>query len=495
MAILIKKSMRLFGLPYQFTDAVDPRLSNVSSKIGTKFLQDMIVEGPICTFIPGEPDYLPSETTTDKKVSTTALLLQGAANGFSSIKSFLDSSTVDDFRLYDFKRSYTEYMKYVNILCRAGATFLELNTELDGVRFQNYDWRNYRQDSDAYTTIGGTVANSAANAVKNAAANAFNNIYSTITGNDGNFLYETTDAADDSAASIEDMITNHNYVQFYVDSDVSTTDNFSNTTSESQLKSLVDTGSNYLKDLSFMLNSGGIDTEAFNSFIDTAASGLETGVQQILGSGNMISSALSRIINLGGNVLKGENIIIPDIYQSSEYSKSYEIVVHLRTPYGTKLGYYMDIFVPMMHLLALALPREASANSYGSPFLVKAFMEGQFTINLGIVESISISRVRESLSVDGLPTEVDVSLQIKDLYSDLTMAPQSSPVMFVNNSSLIEFLATNCGLSLISPNIKTRLELTLSTGIESITSIPDNISSAIKEAIDNQITSFTGLTW
>ena len=155
----------------------------------------------------------------------------------------------------------------------------------------------------------------------------------------------------------------------------------------------------------------------------------------------------------------------------------------------------MDIFVPMMHLLALGLPREASANSYGSPFLVKAFMEGQFTINLGIVESIMISRVRESLSVDGLPTEVDVTLQIKDLYSDLAMSPQSSPIMFVNNSSLIEFLATNCGLSLISPNIKKRMELTLGTIAESITSIPDNISSAIKEAVDNQITAFTGLTW
>ena len=43
MANLIKKSMRLFGLPYQFTDAVDPRLSNVSSSIGNKFLQNFII--------------------------------------------------------------------------------------------------------------------------------------------------------------------------------------------------------------------------------------------------------------------------------------------------------------------------------------------------------------------------------------------------------------------------------------------------------------------
>ena len=495
MANLIKKSMRLFGLPYQFTDAVDPRLSNVSSSIGNKFLQNFIIEGPVCTFIPGEPDYLPSENTTDRKVSTTAALLEGAADGFSSIRSFIGNSTTDNFRLYDFKRTYTEYMKYVNILCRAGATFLELNQELDGKKFQSYDWRDYRQTSDSYSTIVGSAATAAGNTIKKAAKRALNSIYSAVTGSSSSFLYETTDANEDSVSSIEDLLQDSNYVQFYVDSDISTDDSFSNSTSESQLKSLVDTGSNYLKELSFMMNSGGIDTEAFSQFIDTAAEGLETGVQQILGTGNMVSSALSRIINLGGNVLKGENIIIPDIYQSSEYSKSYQITLRLRTPYGSKLGYYMDIFVPMMHALALGLPREASANSYGSPFLVKCYVEGQFSINLGIVESISISRTRESLNVDGLPTEVDVTLNIKDLYSDLAMSPQSSPIMFVNNSSLIEYLATNCGLSLTQPNIKTRLELTINTTVQGIMSIPDNVTSAIKESIDNQIVAFSGLTW
>lgn len=490
---LIKKSMRLFGLPYQFTDAVDPRLDGISSSVGNQFLKNMILEGPICTIIPGEPNYLPSESTTDKKVTTTAALLESAADGFSNLKNYISQSTNDDLRIYDFKRSYTEYMKYVNILCRAGATFLELADTLDSVTLQSYDWRNYRQNSSSYTTVTGTIGKSLHNSI----SKGIKSVRKTVTGN--NMLYETTDSDEDTITSIEDQLANYNYVQFYVDPDSSCSENMANSTSESQIKSMLDTGSNFLKELSFMANSGGVDTSVFNQFTEDAASGLNTGIQAVLGNSGGIAgtagTALSRVINLGGDVIKGNNIIMPDIYQTSEYTKSYQITVHLKCPYGSKLGYYMDIFVPMMHLLALALPRQQSANSFGSPFLVKVYMEGAFTCNMGIVSSIAISRNSESWSVDGLPTEVDVTLDITDLYSDLSISPQNSPIMFVNNSSLIEFLATNCGLSLTTPNLKLRAEATINAIAQGIGDIKTNITSGILESIDNQITKFTGLTW
>lgn len=490
---LIKKSMRLFGLPYQFTDAVDPRLDGVSNSVGNHFLKNMILEGPICTIIPGEPNYLPSESTTDKKVTTTAALLESATDGFSNLKDYISQSTNDDLRIYDFKRAYTEYMKYVNILCRAGATFLELEDILDETPLQSYDWRNYRQNSSSYSTIVGKAGKSLGDLI----SRGVNKVKSTITGK--TMLYETTDSDEESTSTIEDQLANHNYVQFYVDPDSSCSENMSNSTSESQLKSMLDNGSNFLKELAFMANSGGVDTSSFTQFTEDAASGLNTGIQTVLGnSGGAIGTAgtaLSRVINLGGEVIKGNNIIMPDIYQTSEYSKSYQLTVHLKCPYGSKLGYYMDIFVPMCHLLALALPRQQSANSFGSPFLVKAYIEGSFTCNMGIVSSIQISRSSEAWSVDGLPTEVDVTLEIADLYSDLSISPQSSPIMFVNNSSLIEFLATNCGLSLTTPNMKLRAEMTINTLAESAKGITNNISSGILEAIDNQITNFTGLTW
>ena len=37
---LVKKSMRLFGLPYQFTKAVDPRINNISNDVINKSITE-----------------------------------------------------------------------------------------------------------------------------------------------------------------------------------------------------------------------------------------------------------------------------------------------------------------------------------------------------------------------------------------------------------------------------------------------------------------------
>ena len=112
-------------------------------------------------------------------------------------------------------------------------------------------------------------------------------------------------------------------------------------------------------------------------------------------------------------------------------------------PYGNRLAYYLDICVPLMHLLALGIPRQSSANTYSSPFLVKAYVEGVFTCNMGLVTNMTITRGANdsSMTIDGLPTEVDVNITLQDLYCELTMTPQSSPLLFINNTSLIEYLA------------------------------------------------------
>ena len=477
MAQLMKKSMRLFGMPYQFTGAVDPRIPEISTTVGRKFIQNIVTEGPVCTIIPGVPAYLPNKKD---KVSTTNALLKGAANGFSDIKNILGNNDLDKMRLYDFKRSYTEYMKYVNILCRAGATFLELDdTSFSGGSFQRYDWRNYRQTSDKYSDV---VSKSA-----DGIYSLINKVRGSSNDSGSNMLYETTsgaDGEDDAIDSIEEAMANYNFVQFYCDPDSSGQEDLSNSTSESQLKSMFDSGGNMMKELAFMMNSGSMDSSAATAFIGDSASALSSGVDTMLGS-NSISGAMKRFINLGGEVIKGDNIVMPDIYQSSQYSKSYSLTVHLKSPYGTKLGYYLDIFVPMMHLLALAAPRQATANSYSSPFLIKAYVDGLFSCNLGMVQSFSVSRATETRNVDGLPMEVDVSLNIADLYSDISMSPQSDKLLFANNSSLVEYLATNCGLSLVTPQLKTKLNFTINSIGTAITNVPANVTSSVREKIDN----------
>jgi hypothetical protein len=258
-------------------------------------------------------------------------------------------------------------------------------------------------------------------------------------------------------------------------------------------KSLIDMGSDKARELQFLMNTTGLASSAAGQFVEGSAESLQQGLSNILSTGGAVTAGISRILNLSGEVLKGNNVILPSIYQSSSYSKSYSLTVNLRSPYGTTLGYYMDIFVPMMHLMALSLPRQESANSYGSPFLVKAYIVGTFSCNLGLVTSISVDKVADSLSVAGLPSEVRITLNIADLYSDLSLSPSSSPTLFLNNSSLIEWLATNCGVSIIAPNIDKKVQLYVSTYTNAITDIPSNVSSAVTEKISTWMNGLTGL--
>ena len=108
-------SMRLFGVPYQFPEAVDPRVSGISKDIGRNFTENILLEAPICTVIPGVPAFLP---TGDKatKMTTAQALLSASAEDLGGLVG--GKLTENDMKLYDFKPAYMDYMDYVNVMCR-----------------------------------------------------------------------------------------------------------------------------------------------------------------------------------------------------------------------------------------------------------------------------------------------------------------------------------------------------------------------------------------
>ena len=503
----VKRTMQLFGAPYQFTDAVDPRIQTISTDIGQNFMRNIMAEAPICTIIPGEPKYLPTVGSDEEKEAVTHALAQCYLDDNGGFSSLIKDSKIlnNELRLYDFKRTYSEYMKYVNILCRAGAVMLELGgVTLPGqdVPLANMDWRNYRGDGSSYGSLLSSFG-SAGNdlkkmisegwsQVKSSVKNAFS--LDTITG----YSYDTDEDGNETGKTDydEDTLSGSGYVQFYVDPDASCDESMSNSAGDSMIKGIFDSSQNFIKEFSFLANSGGAGdiAETFQEFTAGTLEAMNTVISKV-GDGTQVGSVLSRIINLSGSVLRGQNMILPQIYQSSSYTKSYSIQVHLKTPYGSKLGYYLNIFVPLMHLIALAVPRQATANTYESPFLVKAYVDGIFSCNMGMVDSISISRGSDSRSVEGLPSEVDVSLSIVDLYSQLTLSSSANPSLFVTNASLIEFLATNCGLNIIGDNVKTKVDLFISAYSNAIRDIPTNIGSGVHEYLDNVVAGFTSLMY
>ena len=492
---IYKFNMRLFGIPHQFTNYTDYRTFYSKDRapettIGRKFLEAIMLEAPVLTVIPGKPYYLPG---AKNKIGITEAFLQ-SANEISGLWTALtDEDRYAELRYYDFEQDYYHYMEYVNILCQTTASFLDLK----GITMQcgseelpltAYKWQNYRWNEENYKNAFGNVMSGMRDAVGgalNAVATGIIDVVKSIgLGDSGNSkaldmvsgdnvesrisVYEgvTMTAFDnqgendeDFISSVETLLRGLNFVQFYVDASTGISESIENTTGASKLAETFNAGETFLKEAAFVANSGGVSAEDYQNLISGAVEGINQATFDKFTS-NDAGSLLNRLFSSVSNVIKGENMIFPDIYQSSKYTKNYSFTIDLRSPYGNKISYYLNVVVPLMHLIALALPKQSTANSYSSPFLVKCYYPGICACNLGIVSSMTIDKnpSGESWTVDGYPSEIRVTMNVTDLYSELSMVPSgiAGIRLFVSNASLIEYLAVQCGIDLISPQMETK---------------------------------------
>lgn len=469
----MNSTKKILAAPYQFLDTVDFRVGSVNKNYGRKYYENILLDAPIISIIPGKPKYMPGQENGD--TLSNAIIAANSGDSSAFIQGVSEQIAGGDlYRYYGFERDMTTYMQYVNTLCRTCADFLGVgDIEYRGKPLSTYTWSEYHwsTSSSSYTdsTNNGFAgwAKSVGDEISNALSTAL----------------EST------------------YLEFYIDPDCSANESISNTTAESKLKGIFDSGSDMIKELSFIANSGAGDDNVVDQLQDFADKSMQS-LADALGSGSGgglgggLGSTLQRLLSVGSNVIKGENVIMPDIYQSSSYDKSYTFTVHLKTPYGSALSYYLDIIVPLMHLLALSLPKQTTANTYASPFLVKAYVDGVFNCDLGMVTGISINKNVNDTVINtlGVPTEMDVSITITDLYSDLSMSnADEDPLLFLSNSSLIEYLATTCGLSLLRPNAELKYKNLLHTVQNSFTDIPDNIKENVLEKVSDIYLKFAGL--
>ena len=158
-----KGSMRLFGLPPQYPNYQDFPVESVNTELGRTFLNNMVLDAPILTLIPGKPSYLPGNTN---KVSTAQSLIAASNESFGELNALGKNLTEANMRYYDFQQDYLTYIKYVNVLCRVAAAFLELQDfELDGTRLPRYDWKNYRFTASSYSSLAGSALTTGTNAI------------------------------------------------------------------------------------------------------------------------------------------------------------------------------------------------------------------------------------------------------------------------------------------------------------------------------------------
>lgn len=433
----IDGSMRLFGLPHQFTAENDPRIGS-KSKLGRCFAERIVMEAPIICLKPGVADFLPGKSDEEKEGFVNAII--AASNGNGNVKSIFSSikgaDTEDSILYYRIKDSYSEMMAKVNLMIKMMALFLGLsNTKVPWAKtatFGTYDWRYYslkNQYNDITFTqqagTGGAIGMFVRNALKNAS---------------------------------EKLMNDTQWVRFYVDSNASFGESASNSTTTSILESYTEKLESVAKELDVI--SGMVGTDVGDA-LDSAASSVDNYIQSNVKSDSAFGTLLKRISGNTTQIISGGNFLIPEIWSQSEYNKSYSFTITLSTPYGNTKSWFLNVGVPLCHILGLCLPQQLTANTYKSPYLVKCYSPGWFNCNYGIIDSISIEKGADnSWTVGGLPNEVKVSLSVKDLYSTLSIPeePYSSPSTFLN-TGMLEFLMVNCAVDITQQDMGEKIKI------------------------------------
>lgn len=449
----VNATTRLFGAPFQFTKHTDFRLSDSQNGLGRKYLEAIVSESPIVYIMPGKPNYLPDLSDSERKSLTTFF---SSKKVDSDNKSILDKILKGkDARYFGFMADYSVYMRYVNLLCRTSAVYMGLGNKTapgSTTTYKHYDWGNYRYES-THTPK------------KEKKKSMF-------------------DLAELKTNVYQALFGSYQYTQFYVEPNTSFNESSSNNTSTSKLEGAFDSAEGIVKELAFLTSTAAV--KGADAFRDSFATGMNDISEKMLKNGN--ENFFTRLLGMSSQVLSGSNVIFPEIWGDAAYNKSYNITINLVSPYGSKESIYLNIIVPLMHLLALTLPRQTSANAYGSPFLVKMFAKGWFSCEMGIIDSISIEKGGQGAwSINGLPTEVKVSMSVKDLYTNLMITPNSRPDLFFENQGLIEFLAVTCGVDLSKPQFATKIEAIFATIFNTVGDIPDNLARDIMQNIRRSI--------
>ena len=422
----------IYGMPYQFMDTVDRRLDGTS--FGRKYAEKIVGRMPLLFLTPGKQSFMSEFSKTDKKNILNKLtdIALGKSNNDS-----IDDILSRQGRYYTFEFAYKEYFQYVNPMCNITAKLLGLaNTSIN---------------------IGG---------------------YSAKLG-----IFDWSKVLNNSFKSYFSAAEN---IVFYVNSNTSVSESFSNDTRESSLVSTVNGLSDQAKELQFLLGqTTGKELAALNSDnYEATLSSINSVIDNYLNGSGVLK-------NLAGNmttVLSGGKLIFPELWSDSDFSRSYDVDIKLRSPDRDPLSLYLNIIVPYIHLLAMTAPHELNANGYSSPFLVRAFYKGIFNVDMGIITNLSVTKGKEmSWSDNGVPTEMDISLSIKDLYTSMFISNNENIGQMINNTALMDYLSNLVGLNLSKPEITRQLEVYAMLVGAKVTQFPNRVWTGFEQNISNML--------
>lgn len=457
------------GIPYQFMDSVDrrPYVSNTieredptkkfsttytdKSVIGRKYAEKIISRIPLLFLTPCQPLFMDAKSSSFTQ-SDRNTVIGGIVTG-SDVNELIQGSG----KFYSVEFAYARYYSYLNFMLAAVASFLGLqNEEVYGTKLGAMDWS--RETQSAFKTY---------------------------------------------FDSRENLV-------FYLDGMETIDESFSNSTTQSALASQVNGFSDIGRELDFLFGSS--KAGVMGSITDATTSVTE-GISGALGniSSNLGAGVVGSLLGTGvSSLLNGGKISFPDIWSDASYDKGYSITFKLRSPDNDSLSIFLNVLKPYCKLLCLVLPHAfaGNPNGYRTPFLVKGYSKGLFSIDMGMITGLSaVKGAACCWNDDGLPTQIDVTIELTDLYKQLYMSgykDDDDPVNAIssiaiwkdatnvkraitNNTSYMDFLANMAGLNINQMEMFRRTKTFMYLMSNNIQTIPSTLGTRFGQTVENLI--------
>ena len=507
----------IFGAPYQWLPTTDCRIkgsgdgiefTNDLESAGYEFADKIISRMPLLYITPGNTTFMGGSKKNYRQTLLTSLKesMGGAGDDvdFTSLKSMLRDYSG---KLYTIYPAYREYFDYVNPMCRAGAIFLKItDKQINGINIHKFHWgvnegpayefyvdEDDTNDEDEEATEITEETQGEEKDTDKKEPEPEEEDDEAYDKNDG----EIFGSGDENGfKDFQAAIYYKNAIPFYINSEASFQESFTNETTDSSLASVINGLSDKAREIQFLLGTASSAVgEAFDR-VDDTLSNVKEQINNIVNKVSKGNSIFSTIANSVKTIVSGGRMLFPQIWANSTFSKSYNISIKLTTPSYDRFSWWLNIYVPLCHLAALVLPRSEYVNSYTTPFLIKAFYKGMFNIDMGIITEMSFNRGKEgSWTADGLPTVVDVTFTIQDLYSAMGMTSAGSMFngsMFkgftLQNVAELDYLANLCGININQPDIARMALLWATFNItgrvyDFIPNLKLNIGSAVRNKV------------
>lgn len=409
----VKDIRGILGAPHQFMPLTDIRTTPGSEfshiALGRMYTKHIVRTIPLLLITPGIPKFF--KGTKEEKEQILGGLT-GIISDLSKILTGGRSSNKYSRKYYNLEFDLVNYYKYVNTMLRLASIMLGVaGKKVDGKYLSNYDWE-YNEATQSNT---------------NPTGNTWRKYF-------GYF---------------------NKCVALYANMGESVSDTFSNETTVSQLASSMNSISDKAREINFIM--GNI---AGNTGTTNILEGTQSGIQDMVGSLASGGGVIGNILNKAQALLAGGRLVFPEIWQDSKFSRSYSANMRLVASSGNNFAYYMDILVPYYHVLALCLPKQSETGDdtdqvYNSPFLLRCYYKGRFNIDMGIIQSLSVTKGAEAeWTIYGLPTIVELQFEIKDMYEVMFMSKLRNDNIAVatdplfSNTAELDYIANTCGINI-----------------------------------------------